>query len=341
LEEEVQPKQSRFATLALGAAALLWVILWVVSCNQQIPSSLVTPTPVNTTIPVTVEVTRVVERLVVATPETPAACARGQLANTNEIVIGALVPLSRPGAVLVGFAMQTAFTLAVDDINAAGGIAGKLVRLVTYDTANSAERGALYAQRLITLDCAAVLVGGYHNPVALAVKEIAHQYGIPVIFTSASADELTQGQYPEVFRIAPSVTMLAQMPGKWLNAVGDFNQDGENFVTVIAADATENLAMLEEVEQWLSSYGVRFEAISVGLPSSDFSSVIARIVAFERVPDAIFIGLTGDAAFDLQQQMLNAHIGPEQNTLIITNASALNDQLFWTRVPGGVYTVVS
>jgi branched-chain amino acid transport system substrate-binding protein len=243
--------------------------------------------------------------------------------------------------VLVGFAMQTAFTLAVDDINAAGGIAGKQVRLVTYDTANSAELGALYAERLITLDCASVLVGGYHNPVALAVKEIAHQYGTPVIFTAASVDELTQGQYAEVFRIAPSVTMMAQMPGKWLSAVGDFNQDGENFIALVAEDTTENLTMREQVEQWLSSYGVRCEAILVDLPTNDFSSVIARIVAFERVPDAVFIGLTGDVAFDLQQQMLNARIGPQQKTLLVTNASALNDQLFWSRVPDGVYTVVS
>jgi branched-chain amino acid transport system substrate-binding protein len=338
-EEEVQSNPSPRVSFSLVTLTLLGVVIWLVSCNQTVSPSLVTPTPISLVPPITVEVTRIVERLVVATPA-PAACSRGQLASATEVVIGALAPLSRPGSILAGFAMQTAFTLAVDDINTAGGIGGKPVRLVTYDGANSPERGALYSERLATLDCASILVGVYHSPVAVAVKEVAHRYGLPVIFTSAAADELTTSQYPEVFRISPTMSMLAQMPGKWLAEVGDFNHDGDNFAILIAENAAESQVMLEQVQQWLRTYQIRFETIAVDLPTTDFSSVIARIVALERVPDAVFINISGEAAFDLQQQMLNARIGPEQSTLIVSNVSAQNDQTFWHRVPNGVFTVV-
>jgi branched-chain amino acid transport system substrate-binding protein len=335
-EEEVQAiRPIWFLPMTL---LLLLTALWAASCVEATPS----PSTLSTT-PATqppIEVTRIVERLVTPTPApTTPACTRGALADAPDVVIGALAPLSRPGALLTGFAMQTAFSLAVDDLNASGGIGGKPVRLVTYDTANSAELGAHYAERLITLDCAAVLVGVHHAPVGVAVKETAHRLGVPVIFSAAYTDSLTSDHYPEVFRINPTFSMIAQMPGDWLAEVGDYNQDGRQVAVVIMAN-NESHNLDAETVLWLSQLGFQVETQQVELPATDFSSTIARLVALDQTPDAVLLALSGDAALTLQAQMETAGVGPDQGTLIISNSSALNDAVFWQQVPEGRFTVV-
>jgi branched-chain amino acid transport system substrate-binding protein len=241
---------------------------------------------------------------------------------------------------LSGFAMQTALSLAVEDVNSAGGVAGKNLRLVTYDSANSAERATIFAERLLNLDCAALLIGVYHSQVAMAVKDVAHKAGVPVIFASATADELTSDQYPEVFRIGPTFTMLAQMPARWLVEVGDYNEDGSLAAVIVIEEAVDSNGLTQSSRQWLEENAFRVDVISVDLPTTDFSSVIARIVALEQAPDAVFINTANDAALDLQQQMVSAGIRPQQNTLVIGSMVSINDQAFWARVPDGLYTVV-
>ncbi|MEX1021099.1 MAG: ABC transporter substrate-binding protein, partial [Litorilinea sp.] len=169
-----------------------------------------TPTPVA----VIVEVTRVVIQSVIieATPAPPQPCAHAQFEATNEVTIGALLPLSGQNAFSAGFAMQTALSLAVERIQREGLLGAATPRLVTYDTAAHADRAAEFAHRLITLDCAAVIIGGYHNHVALATASVANAYQVPYIVLHAPADELTATPGSSVFRIAPSMSMYAQMP---------------------------------------------------------------------------------------------------------------------------------
>jgi branched-chain amino acid transport system substrate-binding protein len=270
----------------------------------------------------------------------PSACHRDALTAADEVVIGALLPLSRPGAILTGFAMQTALTLAAEEINGAGGIAGKPLRLIPYDTGNSPEQAVYFAERLIQLDCAALLIGGHPNAVALAVKEVARQHGIPLIVPVVSADEVTADAQPEVFRIWPTFTMMAQMPAQWLTEVGDYNGDGVHFAVFIGENSSEVSNHIAAAEQWLQQVGIGHTTLAVDLPASDFSPVIARIVALEHVPDAIFIYVSGDAALALQQQVLNAGIGPSQQTLIVSTMQAQRDMAFWQQVPSGVFTVM-
>jgi branched-chain amino acid transport system substrate-binding protein len=340
LEEEVQATRSSSLLQAHFALLVLLAVLWSASCNSAPPAAQADALTL-TVLPQVIEVTRVVERVVTATPApTPTACVRTSLAEAREVVIGAIIPLSRPGAVLTGFAMQAAFNLAVEDLNAAGGVHNVAVRLITYDTASSAELSARATERLITLDCAAVIVGGHHQQVALAAKEVAHRHGVPLIISSATADEITSLHVPEIFRISPAWTMITGMPGEWLSEVGDYNHDHHQLAVIVADNNAETAAYTNGTREGLAKAGFQVESIAVELPATDFSPVIARIVALDHVPDAVLITVMGEAALQMQQQMLLAGIGPQQRTLIIANSGALNDQLFWQQVPNGLYTVV-
>ncbi|MCX6046141.1 MAG: ABC transporter substrate-binding protein [Chloroflexi bacterium] len=320
-----------------GLILLFGLLAWIAGCRQSQapPPTPVSQAPAQVTVLVPVEVTRVVTPM-------PASinCSRGDLGNVKEIAIGAILPLSKPGAMLSGFSMQASLDLAIEDVNAEGGVLGKPLRLITYDAAGIPNRGAFLAERLLRDDCVSVLVGVYNSDVAMAVKKIAHQYGVPVIFAEPRADQVTADQEPEVFRIGPTISMIMQFPAKWLAELGDYNQDGKKFAVIVTDNNSVGQGRVEAAKHWWPVYGFTVEPVLVDLPTDDFSSVLARIVAQDVVPDAVFLYLSGNAGFKLHNQMLAAGIGPQKKTLIINNSNALDDQLFWQNVPDGIYTIM-
>ncbi len=84
------------------------------------------------------------------------------------IKLGGLAPLSAPGAVTGGEAMRDAMLIAVDEINAAGGVLGCQIELVVADTEGLPERGVAVMEKLINQDGVVAVGGGYHSSVGLA-----------------------------------------------------------------------------------------------------------------------------------------------------------------------------
>ena len=115
-----------------------------------------------------VVVTEEVEVIVEATP-VAGRCAPMSIDEVETIKIGATLPQSAPGSVVGGLAMQTAFNIAVDEINSGGGILGKDVDVIFYDTASLPERGTAAMEYLITQECVVAVVGEYHSSAGVAM----------------------------------------------------------------------------------------------------------------------------------------------------------------------------
>ncbi len=294
------------------------------------------PTPVPIPSPVVIEVPYYITVTVPSEVQAPGPCDEPR----DTIVIGAILPLSSPGAIRSGFAMQSALNLALNDITSIGGIRDQRVQLITYDSAGIPTRAAKYAERLITEDCATAIVGLYHNNVATAVRDVAQTHGVPLILAEPAADHLTSGQTPEVFRIAPTASMVSGMDAEWLSEVGDYNGDGELLAVVVVPDTNYGQLQAEQAEISFPERGIEVKTLIADLPAVDFSPVIARIVDTERTPDALFIKIYDDSALALQRQLLDAGIGPEKGTIIVTTSPALDDEKFWALMPDGENTVV-
>lgn len=332
----------------LPLLAVLLASLTLFACST--PSSTPTPAPVITGTtplpPPAIEVTRVVTHEVVVTatpapPPAPAACAPARLASDKEIVVGVLAPFSQNPAWPKAIAVQASTGLAVEDINKAGGIRGARLRLVMQDTTGDPATAARLAQELITRDCATAIVGGILNDEAAAVKQVTEQFGTPFLIVDAGADELTADKPKSVFRLAPTASMMNQMPAQWLKAVGDFNGDSARSVYLIAENTPAVSQAVDQVAKVLDDLGIQHEILRVDTPTQDYSPQIARIVASDATPDAILIYVTGEAALDVQRQLLDAGITPQKGTLIVTGRSALDKNLFWQRIPDGAYTVIA
>ena len=76
--------------------------------------------------------------------------------------------------------------MALDEVNARGGVLGRKLEWVTADTETNPETGTRVAQRFVDEECA-FLIGAVHSGVAHAITRIAEKYGVIYLNTNSSA----------------------------------------------------------------------------------------------------------------------------------------------------------
>ncbi|MFG2873724.1 ABC transporter substrate-binding protein [Streptomyces sp. NPDC048337] len=134
---------------------------------------------------------------------TPPSQPGAEPTDGSAVRIGALVPLSPPGWVEAGRHVLAGLELAVDEVNAAGGIGGRPLELVVRDSAADPHRAAAAVDELARLGVAA-LAGEYHSVVARAAAARADALGLPFLCSSAVLDALTDQPTRWVARLAPA-----------------------------------------------------------------------------------------------------------------------------------------
>lgn len=129
-----------------------------------------------------------------------AAMGAGSAALAQDIKIGVLYPTSGGGAIYGGPAM-VGHNLAVDEINAAGGINGRKLVTVARDSKLNPAAAASAAKEMVTKDGVDVLMGGLSSAVGLAISEVAKQEGVVYIATIPKTIQMTTSKlHPHVFR---------------------------------------------------------------------------------------------------------------------------------------------
>jgi branched-chain amino acid transport system substrate-binding protein len=128
---------------------------------------------------------------------TPAALAQ------EPIKVGLVAALSG-GSAKSGEGITRGLTVAVDEINAAGGILGRKLELVRRDDESNPSKGQVAARELIDQEKVAVMFGGIDSPVALAIVPIANKEKVPFFSVWAAATPITRnGANPNfIFRVS-------------------------------------------------------------------------------------------------------------------------------------------
>ena len=85
------------------------------------------------------------------------------------------------GAAFLGDPEQKTLELYVDKINAAGGVLGRKLELIAYDSGGSAEKARTFVKRLIEEDKVDAIVGGSTTGETMAVIPLVQQARIPFI----------------------------------------------------------------------------------------------------------------------------------------------------------------
>jgi len=116
----------------------------------------------------------------------------GALGFSQEpIKIGGLFPLTGPLAPY-GPAIANGAQLAVDQINALGGVLGRPLELVIKDTATSPDVGRDAAAKLIQIDGVVAIIGALSSGVTLAVSSVTAPAHIPQISPSSTSPAITE-----------------------------------------------------------------------------------------------------------------------------------------------------
>ena len=85
------------------------------------------------------------------------------------------------GAAFLGDPEQKTLEMYVEKLNAAGGLLGRKLVLVTYDSAGDAEKARTFAKRLIEQDKVDLIVGGSTTGETMAAVPLVEQAGVPFI----------------------------------------------------------------------------------------------------------------------------------------------------------------
>ena len=122
--------------------------------------------------------------------------------HADEIRIGMLYPITGGGAIY-GTPAAIGHQMAVDELNAEGGILGMPVISVERDTKLNPATAAAAAKEMITKDRVNVLIGGLSSAVGLAISEVAKQEKVIYIATVPKTIQMTTNKLHEyVFRTA-------------------------------------------------------------------------------------------------------------------------------------------
>ncbi len=181
--------------------------------------------------------------------------------------------------------------LAIEEINAAGGVLGKQLQLLTEDTQSKSGESATVVNKLISRDGAVAILGEVASSRSLEAAPICQQSKIPMISPSSTNPKVTEtGDY--IFRVCfidPfQGTVMANFATKTLKAkkVAVF--------TDVKSDYSKGLAKFFK-EQFVKNGGQIVAELDFNGGDKDFKAQLTAIKAAN--PDGVFIpGYYTDAA---------------------------------------------
>ena len=116
--------------------------------------------------------------------------ADGGQSSGEPIKVGVYLPLSGANAA-VGQSGVEGIEMAVEEINAAGGIAGRPIEIIKEDEENDPTTAVSVVNKLINQDEVVAIIGSVNSSVTLAAMEVSEDAGIPMVTPISSGAAIT------------------------------------------------------------------------------------------------------------------------------------------------------
>ena len=107
--------------------------------------------------------------------------------SADEIVIGTHQDLSGPIKVW-GVPVSNGMKMAVEEINAAGGINGRKIKMILEDSGYDPKRAVLASQKMVERDKVFAMVGPMGSPTVLASQDVLFDAGVLQLFPLTAAE---------------------------------------------------------------------------------------------------------------------------------------------------------
>lgn len=207
--------------------------------------------------------------------------ASGAEIPSGPIVLGAMTPLSGE-AIVYGEPLQRATNMAVEEINAAGGVDGHPIQLIWEDSKCTPQDGTTAAQKLVEVDKVKFIIGTGCSGETLAAAEITEPAGVLLFSAAASSPDVTNaGDF--VFRTYPSDGVGGQVLATYL-----YNELGKRRLAIVSELTDFAQGLRKTMHSTFESLGgavVASETYATG--DTDFRTQLLKIKATSA--DAVYI----------------------------------------------------
>jgi branched-chain amino acid transport system substrate-binding protein len=213
----------------------------------------------------------------------------------GEIPIGMVAPISGTFAEAGKWAVNGA-QLAVEELNASGGVLGKQLRLVVQDEGQSTDTAISATQMLVQQEGVKFLIGPYWSGDVAAVLPLTSQNKIIQILTVSSLDALmVPPQNTYLFRVTLPDSGYAKAIVEWLKLIG------AQKYAYLAEDYKYAHEVGDFSKKFASEAGIQcvFEGYYPGT-ATDYTVPINQVVAAK--PDATVVIMEGTNGIDFQKQ---------------------------------------
>jgi ABC-type branched-subunit amino acid transport system substrate-binding protein len=219
------------------------------------------------------------------------------LGQSDVIRIGHLTPRTGFLGPLGEFAVQAA-DMAVDEINAAGGVNGRKIELLKEDSVNP-QTASTKAERMIERDKVACIVGEISSASCLTISQVADRTRTLFINTGGNSDELRgKGCKKYMFHIESQNSMYVRTCGRSLMAQGLVK--GKRWYS-LTADYAFGHDLLRVAKRFMAANGGDFAADKlVPTDVTDFSPLMLEIR--NAKPDLVISNLAGNQITNFLKQ---------------------------------------
>ena len=199
-----------------------------------------------------------------------------------DVLIGLAGPITGKEAWL-GEQFQRGAELAVADLNAAGGVLGQKVELITVDDFCDPEQAVAAARKLIS-DGAIFVVGHMCSGASIPASEIYEAAGVLMISPYSSNPMLTELGRANVFRVVHRDDKAGIVTGNYL---ADHWSDKK--IAILHDNTTYGKGIAEETKKQLNRRGVSEVIYQSYVPGGkDYGAEMAELQAADI--DVVFIG---------------------------------------------------
>jgi len=186
------------------------------------------------------------------------------------IKIGALFAVTGPAAFL-GEPERNTAKMIVDEINKAGGVKGRKLELVSYDTAGDATKAVQLATKLIKDDKVVAIIGPSTTGETMAVIPVAEKEQIPLISCSAGS-KITDPVKKWVFKTAQNDSLAVGRIYEYLQKHKQTN------VAILTVSDGFGASGREQLKAQAAKYGIKIVSDDTyGPKDTDMTAQLTKI----------------------------------------------------------------
>src|SRR5215831_14809025 len=233
----------------------------------------------------------------------------------NTVKIGVITSLTGSLAAF-GEAHKNGYAIALDEINAKGGVLGKKVELDFYDDQSKPDQAVQGVSKLTDQDHVSMLLGAYSSENTKAIINPVTTRQIPLLIPTATADNVMDSKSPWVFRINAGAHDYARATIEFLKHNGD-----PKTMAIVYEKTNFGQANMQAMKDAAQAAGINVVAVEeYEAKAPDYKSVLRRVK--DKNPEVIYFCSYLLDATTLMRQSQEVDLNPRYYTSAGTGFAA-------------------